>query len=66
MILLALLVPLPLLALAFVLGWIEERVLAVEEREEFVARLLSDADPDDIEKTVAQQFAPVLRRQSFG
>lgn len=66
MILLTLLVPLPLLVLAFVLAWIEERVLAIDERQELVLRLLEEADPDDIEQALSQQFGSVIRRESFG
>lgn len=66
MILLAVLVPLPLLILAFVLAWIEERVLAIDERQEFVLRLLEEAEPDDIEQALSHQFGPVIRRESFG
>ncbi|MBW3588680.1 MAG: hypothetical protein KY429_04610 [Actinobacteria bacterium] len=66
MILLSLLVPIPLLLLAFLLAWMEERVLAIDERQELVLRLLEEADPDDIELAVSQQFGPVIRRESFG
>lgn len=66
MILLTLLFPLPLLVLAFLLAWIEERVLAIDERQELVLRLLEEADPDDIERALSQQFGPVIRRESFG
>jgi hypothetical protein len=61
MLIVALLFPLPLLAMIFLLGWIEERILLMREREETVIRLLEEAEPEEIEERIAAYLAPIVR-----
>lgn len=61
MVIAALLFPIPLLAMIFVLAWIEERILTMGEREETIIRLLEESPLEEIEQKIAEYLAPVVR-----
>ena len=64
MLIAALLFPIPLLSVIFVLAWIEERVLTMGEREETIIRLFEESAPEELEEKIAEYLAPVVRLNS--
>ena len=61
MVIAALLFPVPLLAMIFVLAWIEEKILTMGEREETVIRLFEESPPEELEQKIAEYLAPIVR-----
>ena len=61
MLMAALLFPIPLLAMIFMLAWIEEKALTMGEREETIIRLFEESAPEELEEKIATFLEPVVK-----